>query len=245
MKKVLFATIVAAAIAGAAFYAFADDNAAYSANAVGVIKYTIPANGGMKCISLPLHPFDTEPGDRSWLFGETAICDQLSVGSFVYFWTGTGWSPFEKKKGPGGKIQWTGGVTNRFIEPGEAFFVKSSTSDKEDKVVSLLGQLPTDESLSYKLSGNMNLDTRGVAMYPVAVTFGDTTLCSELSLGSLVYFWTGTGWSPSEKKKGPCGKIQWTSGATNRVVPVGEGIFIRSAGAADQTITMGIPFDWE
>ena len=243
MKKALLAVIGAGVVASMASLAFADDDAAYSANAVGVVKYTIPANGGLACITLPLHPMETSDADPdTWVFGETGLPDQLDIGSVVYFWTGTGWAS-SKKDLVGGRVRWTSSGLTRTIKPGEAIFVRSSPTNQEDKVISLLGELPTEDELDYTISGSNNLDTRSVVMYPVEVpAFGTTTLASNLPVNSVVYFWTGTGWAAS-KKDLVGGKIRWSSSGATRSLGVGEGVFVRGVGDGF-SVTNSRPFDW-
>ena len=240
MKKLLISLTILAVAATAALVAIADD-AVYSVNTVSVIKYTIPANGELTCVSLPLNPLDTSDDQGRWIFGDTAFCDQLAVGSSVYFWTGTAWSKAQKRD-VAGEILWTGGVTNRVIKTGEALFVKGP-ADGAAQVISMVGELPTDDSLSYTLTGSGNLDTRAVSLYPVEVTFGDTELAESLDVSSSVYFWTGTAWSKAQKRD-VAGDILWTGGVTNRTVGIGEGVFVKSSGAAS-TITQERPFEWE
>ena len=241
MKKALLALFGAGVVASLASFAVAQDsNAVNSANAVGVVKYTIPADAELTCISLPLHPMDTSDDQGRWVFGDTAICEQLDVGSSVYFWSGTSWSTFQKRK-VGNNIRWTGGVTNRVVESGEAIFVKGPAG-AEAKTISLLGELPTEGTLSYALTGSSNLDTRAVSMYPVEVTFGNTELEAALPVNSSIYFWSGTSWNTFQKRK-VGNNIRWTGGVTNRVVKVGEGVFVKSSGDAD-TVTQVRPFDW-
>lgn len=241
MKKALLALIGAGVVASVASLAVAQDAAvANSANAVGVIKYTIPANGELTCISLPLHPMDTADAQGRWIFGDTSICDQLDVGSSVYFWSGTAWNMFQKMQ-VGTRIRWTGGVTNRPVENGEAIFVKGPAG-AEAKTISLLGELPTEDTLEYDLTGSNNLDTRAVSLYPVEVAFGDTELEESLPVSSSVYFWSGTAWNMFQKMQVGT-RIRWTGGVTNRVVKVGEGVFVKSSGDA-ATVTHERPFEW-
>jgi len=231
--------MVAASLSATA--AWADEtNAAYSANAVGVVKYTIPADGGLTCISFPLNPLETSDSEGRWVWGETSLCEELDVGSSVYFWSGTSWEKSQKRK-VGDNIRWSGGVTNRVVQNGEAVFVQGPTGG-ESKPVALLGELPTELTLEYKLTGSNNLDARAVSLYPVEVVFGDTELEETLPVSSSVYFWSGSSWEKYQKRQ-VGNNIRWTGGVTNRVVNVGEGIFVMSTGAV-ATVTQSRPFEW-
>ena len=239
MRKSLMAMAVVASAAMAAVSSFADgeEASAQSVNAVGVVKYTIPAGGELVCITLPLHPLETSDAEGRWVWGETTLADQLAKGSTVYFWTGTAWANYTKNALTG---KWTAAVTNRPVQPGEAIFVCGPAKATEPQTISLLGELPTEDDLSYTVTGSKNLDTRGVTMYPVETVFGESELAEALPKGSSVYFWTGTAWA-NYTKNALTGK--WTAAVTNRPVAVGEGIFVRSAGTAD-TITNVRPFAW-
>lgn len=125
MKKALLVAISAVAVA--ATVALADDSAK-SVNAVGVVKYTIPAGGQLVCITLPLHPLETSDAEGRWIFGETSIADQLAKGSTVYFWSGTGWDNFNKNALTG---KWTAAVTNRPVSIGEGIFVEAAGAARE------------------------------------------------------------------------------------------------------------------
>lgn len=235
MKKALLVAISAVAVA--ATVAFADDNAAKSVNAVGVVKYEIPAHGGLTCISLPLNPLETSDSEGRWVWGETTLAQQLDNQSTVYFWSGTAWGAATKTV----KGKWPSDVVNRPIDPGEAIFVRTPSTAVSNKVISLLGELPTDGSLSYALRGSKNLDTRGATMYPVEVVFGESELAAQLSNQSSVYFWDGTSWGSVTKTV----KGKWPSDVTNRVIKVGEGLFVRSIATAPSEISNTRPFDWE
>lgn len=212
-----------------------DTNAVYSANAVGVIKYTIPAGGGMACISLPMHSMD-DSAVSGWVWGTCPLAQQLEDYSAVYFWQDTGWQPSIKypKKG------WSQGGGDYVIQPGEAFFVQSPSGSTSNKVITLLGEVPTENYLEYALTGSDNFDTRSASMYPVGVTFGQTVLASNLLENSSVYFWRDGGWQPSVKypKKG------WSQGGADQVVAPGEGLFIRSAATEGSTVRFTRPFEW-
>jgi hypothetical protein len=243
MKKALMAVAGVALVACLSSAAFADDDAAYSANAVGVVKYVVPSNGGMACITLPLLPLETSSSNKeNWVWGETSLAEQLDDNSTVYFWKNTGWQPSVKyPKGRG----WSSGGGTYEIKPGEAIFVKTPVGSSSDKVLSLLGELPTDDSLEYQLSGSDNFDARGASPYPVDLTFGSSALASNLVDNSTVYFWEDGGWQPSVKY--PKGR-GWSSGGAEHPVTPGQGMFVRSKkvnGEDGDTITFVRPFEWQ
>lgn len=237
MKKALLSVVgVAVAMALSSVALAEDTNAAYSANAVGVIKYSIPANGGLTCIALPLNPMDSSDAEQRWVWGETPIAQQLDNGSDVYFWNGTGWDTFTKDIEDG---TWNRVARNYSLQPGEAIFVRSPKGSAA-KTVSLLGELPVDDNITYSLTGSGNLDVRGITPYPVAGTFGTTSISSNLPAGSDVYFWNGTGWDTFTKD---IEDGTWNRVARNYSYFVGEGIFVRPRGNVT-SVTNDIPFVW-
>lgn len=237
MKKALTILAGALIVSLLSSQALAQDAAeAKSVNAVGVVKYTIPANGGLACISLPLNPMDTTSTNGYWVWGETSLAEQMDIGSYVYFWNGSGWAPYQKTKLRG----WNNEAKTYEIAPGEAFFVQSAQGSSDASVVSLLGELPTEESMIYSVSGgNAVLETRGVTFYPVSGKFGDTALADALPKESYVYFWTGTQWAPYQKTK----LRGWNNEALNMETTVGEGVFVQSV--SDVEVTEERPFDWD
>ena len=238
MKKVLFATIAAAVLAGAAFYAFADDDAAYSANAVGVVKYTIPSNGVLTCVSLPLDPFG---GEDAWYWPDTELAKGLQGGSIVYFWNNNtlDWEYSTKSaRGTWPAIQTTNLM---MVSPGQAFFLRGPSGTKSNVVVSLLGELPVEESMSVGVTGGNNFDMRAISMYPIEVVFTNSAFATNLPGGSMVYFWNGADWVYSTKN---VRSNTWSTVEGKETLRVGEGVFVKKSGAG-MTVTEGRPFDWE
>lgn len=232
MKKALTLLAGALLVPFLSSQAWADDEAtAKSVNAVGVVKYTIPAAGGMACISVQLDPMGTDV----WKWGEMSIAEQLPVNSTVYFWDGISWTPFSKTA-----RGWNNTAKAYEVHLGESFFVQSPKASTEDITLSLLGELPTDESLSYSVRGSKSMDMQAATMYPVAITnFGSTELASALGVNSTVYFWDGASWGPfSKTARG------WNNTAKAYQIKVGEGMFIQEA-TTGATVRIERPFDWE
>lgn len=234
MKKALVAIAGFSLAVGVASVAMAEDDAAYSVNAVGVVKYDIPADGELVCVSLPLNPLETSDAQQRWVWGETSLAQQLENGSDVYFWTGTGWRTYTKDIEDG---TWPRSARTRVLEPGEAFFIRGANA----QVISLLGELPTEDYLEYSLTGNDGLDVRGVTPYPITGAFGATSISTNLPNGSDVYFWTGTGWKTYTKD---IEDGTWPRGARNYEYGIGEGIFIRARGNVN-SVTNDRPFEWD
>ena len=230
MKKTAIFLSILAIAATAAFVATADD-AVYSANTIGVIKYTIPAGGALTCVSLPLNSMSDE-GD--WTFGNTPFADALPVGSMVYFWDGTGWGPASKN--PLTK-KWPATVLSKTIPQGTGIFIKQPRT-AEALEIAMVGELPVEASVTNKITGGGNLDMTSATFYPVDVVFGETELAAALDNGSTVYFWDGTGWAPASKNP-LTGK--WPTGILNKTVKIGEAMFVKSKTAKD--VVIECPYD--
>lgn len=233
------AVVAALAASAGVVCAWGQDAAvAQSANAVGVVKYSIPPRGGLRCISLPLNPLD----EVEWVFGETSLAEQLPKSSTVYFWNtnSLAWDNYTRASRTGA---WPADALSHVIARGEAFFVRSPADATEDIVISLLGELPVDAELTYDVTGNDNLDVRAVSMYPVEMPFSHTSLYTNLNKGSTVYFWNtnSLAWD-NYTRASRTGS--WPSDLVTNRVNVGEGIFIRASGSA-VSITNARPFTWD
>lgn len=227
------AVVAALAASAGVVCAWGQDAAvAQSANAVGVVKYTVPAEGGLTCISLPLNPLGTD----EWIWGDTSLAEQLETGSSVYFWNGIGWDSYVKGKLGG----WNAKAKNTVIHAGEAFFLKSPATSDTDLVVSLLGELPVESQLPLDLEGDGTaLVASAVSLFPIQATFGESAMSAALPTGSTVYFWRDAEWKSYVK-----GKLGgWNNAAKGTTNFVGEGIFVKTP--SDVTVTIPRPFDWD
>jgi hypothetical protein len=246
MKKALLALMGAGVVAAVASLAVAQDStAANSANAVGVIKYTIPAGGELVCVSLPLSPVGDPRNDGSWEWGATSLAEQLDTYSTVYFWMGDRWQDYTKL--PTNALYtngWARTTNMKQLKRGEAFFLRGVKTAVEDQTISLLGELPTDEEYDYDLTGGGNLDARGASVYPVGMSFGSTALADQLSTNDVVYFWLGDRWQDYTRL--PTNALYtngWSRTLNTRPVSVGEGMFIKRQGN-EMSITHSRPFEW-
>ena len=79
MKKTLWIAMVGALVASVVA---ASAQEVLSANAVGYIKKTMPANGGLTMVSIPLDSMT----DTNILFGRTSLAQEAPQGSSVFFW---------------------------------------------------------------------------------------------------------------------------------------------------------------
>ena len=224
MKKTLWIAIAGALVASVIA---ASAQEVLSANAVGYIKKTLPANQQLVALSVPLNSMT----EANVVWGRTSIADEAPVGSWVYFWSGSTWQGGQKVANKG----WQS-LSNRIIASGEAFFLKGAAGDVA-REVTITGEVPEDATLSRAITGANNL-TAVANNYPVDVKFGDTALASNSTVGSWVYFWSGTTWQGGQKvaNKG------WQS-LSNRLVLAAEGFFIKEANAGFAW-TNAKPYTW-
>lgn len=216
MKKTLW---IAMAGALAASVVAASAQEVLSANAVGYIKKTLPANGQLIAVSIPLDNMN----EASNVFGRTSIAQEMVQNSEVFFWDEAQqiWSGGAK-----GIKGWSAGISNRVVAPGEAFFVKGPVGAIE-REVTITGEVPADMSLTRGIPGNNALGAVANP-YPVDFTFGQSTLAAAASQNSEVFFWDigQQIWSGGSK-----GIKGWSAGISNRVVQAAEGFFLKEVGS--------------
>ena len=124
MKKLM--SLVALAVVASVVAASAQE--VLSANAVGYVKRTVPA-GGYQIVSIPFDNIASEDG--SYKFGDTQVAQDLPVGSGVMFWNAESqvWAGGNKNaKG------WPAAQSNRVVQAGEGFFIKSATESAWEAV---------------------------------------------------------------------------------------------------------------
>ena len=231
MKKILAVSLALIALAAPAF---AQDDAAYSVNTIGVIKYTIPPQGQMICISMPLNP---SPDNPSNLWVKTSLAAQVQPGSKVFFWS----TADQRWNGVASRANgtWPAAAANLVVQPGEAIFLQSPTTATVDHVVSFIGELSEEATESMTLSGGNAMDARGYSMYPVGGNFLSVAISTNVVPGSKIFFWDvgSQRWNGITRRANGT----WPAGAANYVVNVGEGVFIQDAGSARE-ITEDRPF---
>ena len=229
MKKTLWIAI-AGALAASVIAASAQE--VLSANAVGYIKKTLPASGKLIALSAPLDSMT----ESSIVFGRTSIAQEAPTGSTVFFWDPVlqGWSGGVK-----GTKGWQPAQSNKVIASGEAFFLKGSASDVIDREITITGEVPADTSLPRSVPGSALLGTVGNP-FPVDFKFGTSSLASNATQGSTVFFWdtVAQGWSGGVK-----GSKGWQPAQSNRVVLAAEGFFLKEVGSG-YVWTNSKPYTW-
>lgn len=217
VKKISVSLLALLLISASA--AFAQQEGVYSANALGYIKKTVPPEGKLACVTIPLHSLT----DGTNVFGRTTLAQQMPVGSVVFFWNPEtqGWSGGMK-----GVKGWNSAQSNRVVVAGEGFFLKSPADQATPIPITFAGEVPSEATLSRAVAGGDALTTVGNP-YPADFLFGTSTLASNAAMGSIVYFWNPeTGWSGGMK-----GIKGWNSAQANRVVAATEAFFMKQAGA--------------
>jgi hypothetical protein len=223
MKKTLL--VVAGVLIASVIAASAQE--VLSANAVGYIKKTIPADGGLVPLSIPLNSMT----ETDIVFGRTSVAAEAPQGATVFFWTGLNWDGGTK-----GSRGWAAAQSNRVIAVGEAFFLKGAAGDVA-REVTITGEVPDDTTLSKAVTGGGNLNPLANP-YPVDFKFGESTLAANAAQNSTVFFWTGANWDGGSK-----GSRGWAAAQSNRVVQAGEGFFLQEVGASGAWVASK-PYTW-
>jgi hypothetical protein len=218
VKKISVSLLALLLISASA--AFAQQEGVYSANALGYIKKTVPPEGKLACVTIPLHSLT----DDTNVFGRTTLAQQMPAGSVVYFW-----NPETQVWSGGGKgvKGWSSAQSNRVVVAGEGFFLKSPADQTTPIPITFAGEVPSEATLSRAIVGGNAIATVGNP-YPADFKFGTSTLASNAAAGSIVYFWNPTNqvWSGGGKSvKG------WSSAQAERVVAATEAFFLKEAGS--------------
>jgi len=229
MKKTLWIAIVGAL---AASVVAASAQEVLSANAVGYIKKTLPANGKFVMVAVPLNSMT----EASNVFGRTSIAQEAPVNAVVYFWDEVNqrWASGNKTSKGWGSVQ-----SNRVVLAGEGFFLQGPPLTNYNVDVTITGEVPENNDRARAIPGAAALGTVGNP-FPVDFKFGESDLAKNATTNSVVYFWDETNqrWASGNKTSKGWGSVQ-----SNRVVLAGEGFFLQEA--AGVTIwTNTRPYTW-
>ena len=234
MKKTLWIAMVGA-LAASVIAASAQE--VLSANAVGYIKKTLPANAKLIALSAPLDSMT----ESTIVFGRTSIAQEAPVGSVVYFWDPVlqVWAGGAKSAAGGGR--WAAAQSNKVIASGEAFFMKGAVGDI-DREITITGEVPADAALARAIPGGALLGTVGNP-FPVDFKFGTSSLASNAAPGSVVYFWDEALQTWAGGAKSAAGGGRWAAAQSNRVVLAAEGFFLKEANPG-YAWTNSKPYTW-
>ncbi len=231
--------LVAGVFSALAFQASAqDEQYAYSANAVGVIRKSIPA-GKMALLSIPLD--DSKSTNAAIPFFELPFLSTLPSRSTVSLWDPANARWLQAKKGVGGK--W-GGDTNILstmsVYSGQAVFIENGSSTK-DVAITIVGEVPADENIPVALGAGSQM-VLCANPYPVAFAFTNSTLALQSKNKANADFWDMEGSQWVSATKGVGGK--WR-GATNQVVNPAEGFMYTTADSdTNTTWVVTKPYEW-
>lgn len=232
MKKTLWIAIVGA-LAASVIVASAQTEV-LSANAVGYIKRTIPAAGGINAVAHPLNSMSPGP----LMFTNTAIAVDMPNLSWAFFWDPTlqRWSGTQK----GGKGAWDGVGQAKQILTGEMFFLQTPAAQANSVEVTITGEVPDDATLTRSVVGGGAIAALGNP-YPVDVAFTNTDVAKVAANLSWAFFWDTTlqRWVGTQKG----GKGAWDGVGQTKTIQAGEGFFLQDVGAGS-IWTSTKPYTW-
>lgn len=157
-------------------------------------------------------PLVVNPSNR---FG--IVASNASYKSTVYFYD-SGLTNFSS--GTKGLKGWTAAISNRVVLPGEGFFLHASTN--AGYAMNVHGEVPGGPVTN-------QVHERWSALgypFPDEIAWTDTSLASDLPVGSIVYFWDTDIAGLEIFRKGPPAKGGWGA-ASNHVLSPGDGFIVR------------------
>lgn len=216
MKKTLWIAIIGAL--AVSVVAASAQTEVLSANAVGYIKRTVPANGGIEVIAYSLNPM---PYSGVTMFTNTSVAAEMPNYSAAFFWNPITqrWITAQKS----GKGVWAVEALNKQLLPGEMFFLKSPAGSPAIDVT-ITGEVPEEGTLERAVVGGNAIAALGNP-YPVDVAFTNTSLAKNAANYSAAFFWNPTTgrWITAQKS----GKGVWAVEALNKTIQAGEGFFMK------------------
>lgn len=199
-----------------------------SQNAVGYVKKSVPAAGGLAIVVHSLDSMDT----ASVVFTNTSIAQEMPVGSLVYFWNTVGggsWAQGQKTQKLPSPPTWNGSAVGKSLTAGESFFLKTPATQLVEVVVTVAGEVPADTTIPVTILPSNNLTAVGNP-YPVEVVFTNTDLASNVPVNSIAYFWNPAGagsWNQGQKTQKLPSPPTWNGAAVGKTLTAGEGFFIK------------------
>ena len=157
-------------------------------------------------------PLVVNPSNR---FG--IVASNATYQTTVYFYD-SGLTNFSS--GTRGLKGWTAAISNRVVLPGEGFFLHASTN--AGYAMNVQGEVPGGPVTN-------QVHERWSALgypFPDEIAWTDTSLASDLPVGSIVYFWDTDLAGLKTFRKGPPAKGGWGA-ASNHVLSPGDGFIVR------------------
>lgn len=203
-----------------------------SANTIGYIKKSLPAQGKLITLSIPLYNLTNVNN----VFGGLALASEAPVLSSVSFWDPVGQRWVGGAKGGKG---WAANVATQIVTSGDFFFMKGPATSTVPTEITILGEVPSDAVLTRTIPGGNRLGSMANP-YPVDFVFGTSSLASNATVLSSVSFWDVAGQRWVGGAKG--GKGWAANVATQRVIAT-EGFFMKEASTVT-TWTNTKPYTW-
>lgn len=242
MKRRVKWLVLASVIA--AFVSQAQAQEAYSANAIGVIRKTIPA-GGQILLSIPLDLEGMDDATASIAFNDLPFLSKFPTKSTANIWDTQNNCWISGAKKISGK--WDGPITNCNLHAGQALFLQNGSSSADLEIV-FSGSVPDDDTIPLNLATANQLQLMSNP-YPVPYKFTETALASNAVNGSTVNFWVIDTSKPAKGrfvsgKKGLTGV--WSTDIADYVVLPGEGFYFTQGNkaTAGQQWVVGKPYEW-
>lgn len=210
-----------------------------SANAVGYVKLSLPADGSLL---LARHDFVNIDGSATVLSDLLGL--DLPDGTTVFKWDRAAQqyvlpAPTLSEDFAGVK-SWS--RTDIELERGDAFFIQNGPGAPVADVV-LVGEVP---------GANNSSDTTVISPaegftgypYPASIALEDTALADAVPVDTTVFIWNAEAQSYNlpgpTKSEDFAGNITWTG---NPTINPGEGFWV-DAGGANVEVTETKPYDW-
>jgi hypothetical protein len=195
-----------------------------SVNAVGMVKITVPANGG-----LFLARYDFITDGQAEVSVTSLLGTEVPVGTTIYVWDRANQTYFlpapRLSQNFLGQKSWT--RTDLNVSLGDAFFIKNASGADEFEVV-FSGEVPGEGNSNSEITLESVAGFMGFP-FPVAVAWTSTQLSQSLPVGAVLYVWdplTQAYTLPGPRKsQNFLGQILWTANPT--ILP-GHGFWIAS-----------------
>ncbi len=205
-----------------------------SANTIGYIKRSLPAQGKLITVSVPLNNMTAANN----VFSNLSLASEVPFGAVAYFWNPVAqkWDPGTKKVKGG----WDPNVNTQIVASGDFFFIKGPATSTVPTEVTIAGEVPDVATLTRAIPGGNALGSMANP-YPADFVFGTSSLASNASNGSVAYLWDPAAqkWNPGTKKV----KGGWDPNVLTAKVAATEGFFLKEFSTA--TIwTNAKPYTW-
>lgn len=229
-KKMLIGLCAALALSVAAALA----QEVLSANTIGYIKKQLPAGGKLITVSIPLNNMTAAQN----VFSNLSLSTEAPTLSDVFFWdTGQQIWVGGTKKAKGG---WDASVVTQIVSAGQFFFLKGPATSTVPTEITIAGEVPDVSSMARAIPGSGQLGSMANP-YPADFVFGTSSLASNATVLSDVFFWD----SGDQQWVGGTKKVKggWDASVVTQKVIATSGFFLKEAGTVT-TWTNAKPYTW-